>query len=443
MLVRAIKFILPRSLFGRALLILVAPMVLIQALATYMFYERHWDNVSRWMASSLAGEIALLVHEMNDAPKARQQKLILFADRLMNIKLRLEEKNTTEKFLRSGQEVSPIFFNELEYKLNIPFSLALSDDLQDILLRIKLPDAVLHITVSRKRLVSSTTYIFVMWMLGSAALLTGIAIIFLRNQIRPITKLARAMDSFGKGHDTPGFRPQGAEEVRRAGHAFAMMKQRLDRQISARMEMLAGISHDLRTPLTRMKLQLELLTKADKQAVRDLQSDITDMEHMIAEYLDFVRGEGQEPPQRLILSECLKDILARYHRQGQEIQLVQTNEMLEIDLRPQVFRRAITNVVENALRYGKDCLITVRQTRHHAEIYIDDNGPGIPYDKREEVFKPFKRLDLSRNIHTGGVGLGLTIARDIIHGHGGEILLQEAPKTSGLRVVIRLPLPSV
>lgn len=436
---RPVKRFLPQSLFGRALLILVLPTILIQLVATYTFYDRHWKNVSRWMASSLAGEIALLVHELNEADPERRQRLAFLAARLMNVTVTLDDVPADRKFLRMGREISPIFFTELQARLSLPFSLRLINESQILQVQVKLDRQLLTIAVTRKRLVSSTTHIFIAWMLGTALLLTAIAVVFLRNQIRPITRLATAMDSFGKGHEVPGFRTQGAEEVRRAGRAFLKMRQRLDRLISARMEMLAGISHDLRTPLTRMKLQLEML--GEKEAASDLRRDVADMEHMIAEYLDFVRGEGQEAPQQIRLKDCLGDILERYTRRDAAPLSIdyKGNEELAIHIRRHVFRRAVMNVIDNALRYGKTADITIRKTRQHVEICIDDNGPGIPRAKREAVFRPFTRLDASRNANTGGVGLGLTITRDIILGHGGDVLLLDAP-AGGLRVLIRLPL---
>lgn len=434
---RSLKRILPQSLFGRALLILVLPTIIVQLIATYIFYDRHWENVSRWMASSLAGEIALLVHEVNGADAATQQQMAFFARKLMHIRMEIQPEEGSERFLRKGRDVSPILFADLQSRLNRPFSLELVNDEQDLLVRVKLEDQILAISVTRKRLVSSTTYIFITWMLGSALLLTGIAVIFLRNQIRPITKLSTVMDAYGRGHDTPGFRPQGAAEVRRAGRAFQQMRQRIDRQISARMEMLAGISHDLRTPLTRMKLQLEML--GEKEAAHDLRRDVSDMEYMIGEYLDFVRGEGQEAPQRMRVADCMEDIVARYKTHSHPVTLdAGSGGGAEADIRPHVFRRAVMNIIDNGLRYGKSVRVSLYAKRHHIHIRIDDDGPGIPREKREAVFRPFTRLDGSRNAGTGGVGLGLTISRDIIHGHGGDISLQEAP-SGGLRVIIRLP----
>lgn len=438
----ALRRILPQSLFGRALLILVVPAIVVQMVATYIFYSRHWESVSGWMANSLAGEIALMIHELNGSPPAKQQELIMFADRLMHMQVELEPAGKETQFLRSGEQVSPIFFSALSSRLNLPFSLALTEDEDaNILIRVKMEGQVVNITVSRKRLVSSTTYIFIMWMVGTAVLLMAIAVIFLRNQTRPIARLAGVMDAFGKGLEEPGFKPQGADEVRRAGHAFLHMKHRLERQISARMEMLAGISHDLRTPLTRLKLQLEMLGPAQQEAAQDMRRDVVDMEHMIAEYLDFVRGEGMEEPQLQNVEACVRDILSRYTGQDVTLAVQDGAGQAEAYLRPQVFRRALSNIIDNALRYGKgECRISLLKKRQHVEICVDDRGPGIARGKREEVFRPFFRLDQSRNQHTGGVGLGLTISRDIIHAHGGDILLQDNPAGEGLRVQIRLPL---
>lgn len=442
---RFVKRILPQNLFGRALLIVVVPTVLVQIMAAYVFYARHWENVSRWMAVSLAGEIALLAHEINAATPDRQQELAAFAERLMQIRmtvLPMPEQAGEERFLRSGEAISPLFFYELDRRLNLPFSLELINKQQDLRISVKLEQQLLLIEVSQKRLVSATTEIFIMWLFGSATLFTGIAVLFLRNQIRPIVKLASAMDEFGKGHDEEGFRPQGAQEIKQAGRAFMQMKQRLERQITARMEMLAGISHDLRTPLTRMKLQLEFLKKTDEQTTLELQRDISDMEHMISEYLDFVRGEGEEAAVKQLIVPFLQEVLSRYEGQGHVIPL-QVDEGcsgVEIYLRSQAFRRVLTNLVDNALRYGgRKREISIRKRHSHAEIAVEDAGKGIPVSQREEVFKPFKRLDVSRNSQTGGVGLGLTIARDIIHAHGGEISLQDS-HLGGLKVLITLPL---
>ncbi|MBM3618999.1 MAG: HAMP domain-containing protein [Alphaproteobacteria bacterium] len=438
-----LRRILPQSLFGRSLLILVLPTILIQAVATHIFYSRHWESVSGWMANSLAGEIALLVHEMNGATPEKKSELIFFADKLMGITMTLEAADEEMQFLRSGRDVSPGFFDALAVRVNLPIALAMVDDDSTLSIRVKMNDEILHALVTRKRLVSSTTYIFIYWMMGTAFLLTAVALVFLRNQIRPIVRLSEVVEAFGKGLDDPGFKPQGAKEVRRAGHAFLHMRHRIERQITARMEMLAGISHDLRTPLTRLKLQLAML--GEKEAAADMQRDVTDMEHMISEYLDFVRGEGQEEPVRMVLRAAVEDILSRYASHGKPVPLTVEDgaDGVQVFLRPHVFRRALTNIIDNALRYGKkDVRVVLCRKRQHAEICVDDGGEGIDKALREQVFRPFFRLDKSRNEHTGGVGLGLTISRDIIHAHGGDVILQDNPSGTGLRVLVRLPIAS-
>jgi two-component system osmolarity sensor histidine kinase EnvZ len=281
-------------------------------------------------------------------------------------------------------------------------------------------------------------------MFGASCLFLFIAVIFLRNQIRPITRLAIAADNFGRGLDTENFRPHGATEVRKAARAFITMRERIRRQIRTRTDMLSGISHDLRTPLTRMKLQLAMLpedvsTRPDmREAIVELEDDVQQMQQMVQEYLDFACEEGREDAVRVNLSELLTDVANDYVRMQQKVSLTIENSP-EIELRVSSCRRMLHNLIDNALRYGKNCHLTLRQAGSYAEIMVDDEGAGIPENQRDEVFKPFNRLEASRNSKTGGVGLGLTIARDVVLAHGGIIALETAP-THGLRVLIRLPL---
>ncbi len=263
-----------------------------------------------------------------------------------------------------------------------------------------------------------------------------IAILFLRNQIRQIRKLAQAAESFGRGVDTPEFRPSGATEVRTAARAFIVMRERIKRQLRTRTDMLAGISHDLCTPLTRMKLQLAMIP--DREVAKELTGDVQQMEHMIEEYLDFARGDVREDSARISVNSLLEEIIADYRRSNADIVLEVTQDSIA-ELRVIAFRRMLHNLIDNAVRYGKRCRVTLKGQANAFEIAIDDEGPGIPADKRDEVFQPFRRLDPSRNVNTGGVGLGLTIARDIVLSHGGSITLGNAPQ-GGLRVVVRLPL---
>jgi two-component system osmolarity sensor histidine kinase EnvZ len=287
----------------------------------------------------------------------------------------------------------------------------------------------------RRRLFSSTTYIVILWMVGTSLALLAVATIFMRNQVRPIRRLATAADEFGKGRDSDDFRIEGASEVRQAAAAFNLMRDRIRRQLSQRTEMLAGVSHDLRTPLTRMKLALAMM--GDGPDVADLKGDVSEMERMVGGYLAFAKGEGREPAVEIDLSELLHEVVGAALREGANIQL-DAEEDLRLTLRPEAMRRCLTNLIGNAQRHAKSIWVAAAYHGDAVEITIDDDGSGIPPDKREEVFRPFYRIDSSRNPETGGIGLGLTIARDVMRSHGGELTLSESPQ-GGLRASLRLP----
>jgi two-component system osmolarity sensor histidine kinase EnvZ len=317
-----------------------------------------------------------------------------------------------------------------------PFSFDTATLDRHVIVTVQLSDGILEVIAPRKRLTSSTTYIFVLWMVGISLILFSVATIFMRNQVKPIRRLAGAADDFGKGRDAPRFKPEGAKEVRQAATAFIAMRERIQRQITRRTEMLAGVSHDLRTPLTRMKLQLEML--GDTAGTAELKSDVSEMEHMLEGYLAFARGEGEEAPTPTDLCALLGEVTEQARRNGGAIDL-HTEGDIVVALRPAAFRRSLTNLINNAMRYADHVSVRAGQRGDAVEIMVDDDGPGIPADDREDVFKPFFRLEGSRNQETGGVGLGLTIARDVVHGHGGDLALDEAPG-GGLRACIRLPL---
>lgn len=428
------KRYLPKSLFGRALLILVVPTLLIQLVVAYVFFDRHWDNVSRHMSGSLAGEAAFLVAQLERMPVKNKSHTITDFEASTDIKVSIEP---VENFHKAHATEDLMYFQEsLGRKIKQPFTVRKIDDDAALEVRILLKDSSLRFVTSIKRLQSRTTIIFMLWLMGASILFLLIAVLFMRNQIRPISRLAEAAENFGRGNDTPNFRPHGATEVRRAARAFIIMKERISRQMRTRTEMLAGISHDLRTPLTRMKLQLAMMKEGEE--VRELTDDIQQMEHMIAEYLDFARGEGGEETSKTNLALLINDVVSDYKRLGSDVSFT-TDITLELEIRVSAFRRMLHNLIDNALRYGKYCSLSLKTTGSYCEIVIDDKGPGIPEDKRDEVFRPFSRLETSRNIKTGGVGLGLTIARDIVLTHGGTITLADSPK-GGLRVVIRLPI---
>lgn len=426
------KTVLPKSLSGRALLILVLPTVLIQIVMAYVFFDRHWDDVTRRMSTALAGNMAFLVHSL--ATTSETGRVTRDFQRATGIDVYLDPPATFNK--AHATQDFPEFQKQLRVKIDQPFTVRRIDNGETIETRIALSGQVLRLQTTVKQLESPTTTLFVLWMMGASALFLLIATIFMRNQIKPIRRLAEAADNFGRGVDTPGFRPHGASEVRKAARAFVVMRERIKRQLRTRTDMLAGISHDLRTPLTRMKLQLAML--GDNEATQELSEDVQQMEHMIQEYLDFARGEGREEAVRVSLRDMLESVVGDYRRMQAEVTLQAGDDVL-VGLRVSAFRRMLHNIIDNALRYGRHCDVALRSGVNYCEILIDDEGPGIPADKREEVFKPFSRLDPSRNSKTGGVGLGLTIARDIVQAHGGSIALEDSPK-GGLRVIIRLPL---
>ena len=319
--------------------------------------------------------------------------------------------------------------------MSLPFRIDTTTFSDRIEVKLQLPDGVLQASSSRKRLTSTTTGLFVMWMVGTAIILLAIAIVFLRNQLKPIGRLAEAADAYGRGHEIDPVKPAGATEVRRAARAFLTMRQRIQRQMDQRTEMLAGVSHDLRTPLTRMKLQLAML--GNTQEAANLSSDVVEMEAMIDAYLAFARGQDTEAPAAVDVHALLREIVAQAQRKGNEVNLT-NGRALHAVLRPNAMRRCLTNLVDNAGRFGTHVEVSASQSEDFLAITVDDDGPGIDEDDREEVFRPFFRLESSRNSETGGSGLGLSIARDVARGHGGDVVLSQSPQ-GGLRAEVRLP----
>jgi two-component system, OmpR family, osmolarity sensor histidine kinase EnvZ len=304
---------------------------------------------------------------------------------------------------------------------------------------VQVHDGVLQVTVPHEKLTASSADIFIVWMVGSAFVLVGIAVLFLRNQVRPIEQLAFAAENFGKGRSVPDFKPYGASEVRRASQAFITMRARIDRHVTQRTEMLAGVSHDLKTPLSRLKLQLAMM--GESTDVKEMRNDISEMERMLDEYLAFARGEGGEEDVVADLGELVRDaasaaVSARGLPAGRVT--IEVPKPVEGPVKRTALRRCVTNLIDNALKHGKKTVVTVMRDERFIRIIVDDDGPGIPAERREEAFRPFHRLDQGRNLQVGGVGLGLAIARDIARGHGGDLLLDKSPM-GGLRATVRLP----
>ena len=436
-----IKNILPQTLFGRALLIIVTPLILMQAISTFVFFDRHWDTMTRRLAHTLAGDIAFIVDSLTPLPKQIDlNQIFLKADDILHIRLTYspEEILVKKKPFPQWDRVRKSLRDALKERVRRPFSIDTTKKDRRIEIKVQLPQGLLNVNVHEKRLYSSTPYIFLMWMIGSSLVLFAIAIIFMRNQIRPIRRLAIAARSFGMGRGSSEIKPSGAKEVRQATQAFRQMRERISRQFAQRTEMLAGVSHDLRTPLTRMKLQIEMLERTPE--TRELQDDIQEMERMIDGYLTFARGEGSESLSKINLASLIEEIISTERRDGSVINFVNKSKTIKsVTLRPQAIKRAITNLIINSKKYAETVKVEFEYNSEHAIITIDDNGPGIKPEHRDDVFKAFFRLDPSRNTDTGGTGLGLTIAKDIVQSHGGDLLLSEA-SLGGLRATLTLPL---
>ena len=438
-----LKRLTPKGLFWRSLLILLIPLVLLQGMVAYIFFERHWDTVSRRLALGLTGDIIYVMRTMQKYPEDEFREWTLrAAHREMQVTAVFEpgaELPGVAPELTSSN-TDRMLHHALSERLVIPFHIDSQRDDKNISIRIQLQEGVLDILTPRKRMFSTTIYIFVLWMVGTALVVTAVAIFFLRNQIQPIRRLAAAAEAFGKGRTDVEFKPAGASEIRQAAAAFIDMRGRIARHIDQRTEMLAGVSHDLRTPLTRIKLQLAMLRETMPEAgakVSDLESDIADMEKMIDEYLAFSRGQGGEAPEPVDLSALIGEVVDGARRNGGVLTLDAGNA-LTLPLRPNAIKRCLTNLVDNAVRYGETIDVIARRSGESVEVIVEDDGPGIPPESIDDVFKPFYRLDDSRNPNYAGAGLGLAIARDVARGHGGDILLEKAG-SGGLRAVLRLP----
>jgi len=442
------RTIVPRSLFLRSMLIIVLPLVILQVVLTVIFYNRHWDTVTRWLAAGVAGDVALTIElfEQAQGPEARAAIL----DRVRkhtDLSISFEPGGDLEAAAASigidtGRGLLAHIDNKIieafAEKLDHPFTVDLRSAWPArVVVYVQLEDGLLRVLASRKRVTTTTTGLLLAWMVGASAILVVIAIYFMNLQIRPIRQLSRAMDSFGKGRDVGDFAPRGPLEIRKAARAFNAMRRRILRFVGQRTEMLAAISHDLRTPLTRMKLELELLGGDRDPALADVRGDVEEMQRLIETYLDFARGEGQEAFEPVDIGALLRGICERKPGNGVEIS-VDIPRGLRLPLRPVAFRRCLTNLLDNACRYGRHVRVSVRRRQEVFEIAVEDDGPGIPESEREKVLQPFYRLDKARRPQTGGSGLGLTIARDIVLAHGGTLQLEEAA-SGGLRAVIRLP----
>ena len=440
---RPLGRIMPRGLFWRTFLIMLIPLILVQVAVAIIFFERHWDTVSRQLAMDVSGDVITIMRMAEEASGPEERaRLHRIARHEMQFSVVFEDGAVLpeEPPERTGSTPDETLRRHLDERLPVPYHLDTGLPNKQMAIRIQRPDGVLTLQTTIKRMRHSTTYLVILWMVGTAIVVSGIAVLFLRNQVRPIRRLAAAADALGKGRPVTDLKPSGATEIRRAGAAFLEMQGRIQRQITQRTEMLAGVSHDLRTPLTRVRLQLALLADAHPEAkpeVAESEQDLLLMEHMIDEYMAFARGQGGEAPVSADLAEIIDDVAGDARREGRRIALA-VERPLVVALRPNAIRRCLTNLVENAVHHGARVEISAARRDNVVSVAVEDDGPGIPEGQREEVFKPFFRLDGARNPRTGGAGLGLAIARDVARGHGGDIRMSGAA-LGGLRAELRLP----
>ena len=433
--------VLPKGLYARALIIIIAPVVLLQSVIAFVFMERHWETVTKRLSDATTRDIAMLLNVYETYPqKDNYEKLIKMARDNLNLSVQILPE----------QDLPPVrpkpFFDlldrtlsdEIRKQIGRPFWIDTVGRSALVEIRIKMDKAVFRVLARRSQTYASNSHIFLLWMVGTSLVLLTVAILFLRNQIRPILRLAQAAERFGKGQSAPkDFRPRGAREVRQAAISFMEMRNRIERQMEQRTTMLAGVSHDLRTILTRLKLQLAMFK--DSEEAREMLADVDEMQAMLEDYMAFAKGDYSEESSQVNIRRLLQEIRKLTIRDNTQITLNLPDDPVVVPLRRHAFKRAVTNVVSNAVRFAENITIDVAQTKNWLTLRIDDDGPGIPEEQREEVFRPFYRLDDARGQDSGiNTGLGLSISRDIVRSHGGDITLKDS-KLGGLQVVIRVP----
>lgn len=443
-LLRWLKRRLPSTLFGRSLLIIVLPVALMQVAVTYVFFDAHWQTVTSRLSEGLAGDIAWAVESYKEDPAPEAfAKMAERAEESMSLSIALQPGRELPARRRDPPVLLEAFFapidrsldRALTERIDAPFWFDTTRYPAYVDIRVAVQGGVMRILAPRERAFATQGHIFVLWLTIATVLLTAIALLFIRNQVRAIERLANAAEAFGRGEAAPAFKPHGAREVRRAATAFLDMRARIQRHIEQRTALLASVSHDLRTPLTRLKLSLALTEPTKRTA--EMKRDLAEMEHMIDEYLAFARGEGGEAAEVVALRPLIEAVSEGARRLGAQVEVVAEAD-LTANARPNALKRALSNLVMNAAAHGEHVAVAAFRDPRGVEIVVDDDGPGIPADQHEEAFKAFARLDESRNQNTKGVGLGLAIARDVARSHGGDIALQRSP-LGGLRAVVRLP----
>jgi two-component system osmolarity sensor histidine kinase EnvZ len=430
---------MPKGLYARALIIIIAPMVLLQSVLTFVFLERHWETVTRRLSTATVQDIAMLIDVYRSYPQdTNAETLIRLADDDLGLRVQivpneeLPEARSRPFFDLLDRTLS----DELTRQIGRPFWIDTVGRSNLVDIRIKLDHAVMHVLARRSQTYASNSQIFLIWMLGTSLVLLTVAILFLRNQIKPILRLSEAAESFGKGHPVPpDFRARGAREVRQAAQAFIEMRDRIERHVEQRTTMLAGVSHDLRTVLTRFKLQLAMFE--DSPELDAMRTDVDEMQAMLEDYMAFAKGDSGEDIVRADIGELLAEVKAQAHGTD-SISIDVESAPLVVPLKRHAFKRAVANLVNNAVRFADHVTVSAGRQDGSLVVEVEDDGPGIPEGEREHVFRPFYRLDHARNQDAGSTGLGLAIARDIARIHGGDIALGRS-RLGGLKAVLKVP----
>lgn len=435
-----LKF-LPKTLFFRTMLLIFIPLIVVQVVSVVMFFDGSWSRMGRRLSDNLTSDMSFIMEQVNRNP-SRLKEMQALSSQKFGMEFEYYSNQDKLKAISKVRKANRMIVGYLEESLEKAFPKAEINIFEgkadkDLVVMIDSDQGLYRFLTTRKKIFSSSIFMFVVWMVGTSILLFLVAVLFLRIQVRSIAELAQVAEDFGKGIDNKDFKPYGSSEVRKAALAFIKMKERIQRQISERTQMLAGVSHDLRTPLTRMKLQAAMMPDGDDK--KDFLSDIDEMEKMLDGYLSFVSGEGGEKSSFVDVNEMILSIINKFRNKKALIRYSTNDQVSAIQGREQALKRALTNVISNAFRYGKTIAVKLESNDKKLMIAIEDDGPGIPKDKREDVFKAFYRLENSRNKENGGVGLGLSIAKDVITSHGGTIELDDS-SLGGLKVLVSIPL---
>jgi two-component system, OmpR family, osmolarity sensor histidine kinase EnvZ len=433
--------ILPKGLYWRTLLIIAAPAALLQLIITLVFLDDHWQATSKRMSQGVASDAALIIqlYERDPTPEnfADLQRLAWRPLRL-EIELQPGAPLDLQRCRAAGSVLDRYLTRALQEQIGRDVWYDSTCPGTQVLIRVPTEEGVLQLKAYRDRVQARSGPLFVAWISGATIFLITISILFIRNQVRPIIQLAEAMERFGRGEDTGPFRARGAREVRAAALSFFDMRQRIKRYIEQRSQLLAGVSHDLRTPLTRLKLQLALLPPSAE--IEDAKRDLAEMEETLDEYLAFAKGMAEEAPAEVDLHALAQEIAAESQRTGGDV-TIEASGGIFIPGRARALKRCLANLIDNAIAHGDRVQVAVKAESDAVTVDVDDNGPGISEDLYEEAFRPFSRLDETRSRNQKGVGLGLAIARDVARSHGGDIKLSKSP-LGGLRASLRLPRPA-